>query len=247
MQPRRLYRAQGAFGNSAENEDAHDLFHCCESVLHMRVKSRPSDRESWPARGGPGEKIIQLGGNLWIPEPARRKWTKGKGRGGLMAQPRPQANRRLNPRWHISIIMETTPGRNRLQMPTWATPLTTPVGGILRHPRTVPQRSQEAFTATVGGPREPRSRGKDSLSWAEGTTTDAWPSGSTICSLAGGRSPGPWTMAPGLERGPPYQGLRGDRRASPRGGFPQPRENVRSPVTLDPSPFFCTFPKTQEI
>ena len=178
---------------------------------------------------------------------SRRKWTKGKGRGGLMAQPRPQANRRLNPRWHISIIMETTPGRNRLQMPTWATPLTTPVGGILRHPRTVPQKSQEAFTATVGGPREPRSRGKGSLSWAEGTTTDAWPSGSTICSLAGGRSPGPWTMAPGLERGPPYQGLRGDRRASPRGGFPQLRENVRSPVTLDPSPFFCTFPKTQEI
>ena len=122
-----------------------------------------------------------------------------------------------------------------------------PCGGILRHPRTVPQRSQEAFTATVGGPREPRSRGKDLLSWAEGTTTDAWPSGSTICSLAGGRSPGPSTMAPGLERGPPYQGLRGDRRASPRGGFPQPRENVRSPVTLDPSPFFCTFPKTQEI
>ena len=71
--------------------------------------------------------------------PARRKWTKGKGRGGLMAQPRPQANRRLNPRWHISIIMETTPGRNRLQMPTWATPLTTPVGGILRHPGPYPK------------------------------------------------------------------------------------------------------------
>ena len=107
------------------------------------------------------EVLFQLGGDLWIPEPARRKRAKGKGRGGLTAQPRPQANRRLNPRWHISIIMETVLGRNPLRTPTWATPLAAPAGGRSRHPRTVRQRSQEAFTMTAGGPRSRVRMGKD--------------------------------------------------------------------------------------
>ena len=140
------------------------------------------------------EVLFQLGGDSWIPEPARRKRAKGKGRGGLTAQPRPQANRRLNPRWHISIIMETVLGRNHRRMPTRATPLVTPAGGSPHHPGTVPQRSQEAFTTTAGGPREPRSHGKGLLSWAKRTTADSWPSGPTICSPAGGRSPSTWPM-----------------------------------------------------
>ena len=152
-----------------------------------------------------------------MPEPARRKLAKQKGRGGLTAQPRPQANPRCNPRWHVSIIMETVLGRNRLRMPTLATSLATPAGGRLHHSRTVPQRSQEAFTMTAGGPREPRSHGKSSLSWSESTTTDSWPSGPAICSPAGGRSPNTWTMPPPTGTGVALvPGLRRDRQVPPR-------------------------------
>ena len=235
------------FGNRAGSKEHLRPLYCCKSVVHMWVKEQAQRLGRLACSRTARENIFQLGGDSWIPDPARRKRAKEKGRGGLMAQPRPQASRRLNPRWHISIIMETTPGRNRLWMPTRATPLGTPALRRLHHPRTVPQRSQESFTMTVDGPREPRSHGRGLVLWAEGTTTDAWNSGSTICSPAGGRNPGPWTMAPGLERGAPHHGLRRDRRAPPWRRFPQPRENVRSPVTLDPSPFFCTFPRTQEI
>ena len=196
-----------ALGNRAENKDAYDLFYCRKPVIHMRIKSRPSDQENGPAPEGPGGNIFQLGGDSWIPEPARRKRAKMKGRGGLMPQPRPQANQRLNPRWHISIIMDMAPGRNRLRMPTRVNPLAIPSAGRPHHPRTVPQRSRESYTMTAGGPREPRSHGNGLLSWAESTTTDAWPSGPTICSPAGGRSPSTWPMTPapvreGLSRTP---------------------------------------------
>ena len=185
-----------ALGNRAENKDAYDLFYCRKPVIHMRIKSRPSDQENGPAPEGPGGNIFQLGRDSWIPEPARRKRAKVKGRGGMMPQPRPQANRRLTPRWHISIIMDMAPGRNRLRMPTRANPLAIPSAGRPHHPRTVPQRSRESYTMTAGGPREPRSHGNGLLSWAESTTTDAWPSGPTICSPAGGRSPSTWPMTP---------------------------------------------------
>ena len=209
-----------ALGNRAENKDAYDLFYCRKPVIHMRMKSRPSHQENGPAPEGPGANIFQFGGDSWIPEPARRKRAKVKGRGGLTAQPRPQANRRLNPRWHISIIMDMAPGCNLLGMRTRATPLTTPAGGSPHHPGIVPQRSRESYTMTAGGPREPRSHGKGLLSWEESTTTDAWPSGPTICSPAGGRSPRTWPMP-----------LAGKGRDSPVPRTPQARKNIRCPVT----------------
>ena len=163
--------------------------------------------------GWQGE-YFQLGGDTWIPGPARRKQAKEKGRGGLMPQPRPQANRKLNPRWRAPMIMETTPACNRLRMFSLATFLAIPVGGGLHIPRTVPQRFQEACTMTASGPRELRSRGRDSLSWSESTMTDAWSSGPAICSSAGGRSPNGWTMTRALEReGSSFLGLRLDRPA----------------------------------
>ena len=64
-----------------------------------------------------------------------------------------------------------------------------------------------------------------------GRWTQSWP-------MDDGTGPGTRAPVPGTPRGP--------AGVAP-GGFPQLRENVRSPVTLDPSPFFCTFPKTQEI
>ncbi len=196
----------------------------------IKAKFGGTARTKTPVVRG-NEVLFQLGGGSWIPEPARRKRAKGKGRGGLTAQPRPQANRRLNPRWHISIIMETVLGRNHRRMPTRATPLVTPAGGSPHHPGTVPQQSQEAFTTTAGGPRESRSHGKGLLSWAKRTTADSWPSGPTICSPAGGRSPSTWPMTPAPEReGLPYPGLRRSRRAPPAAVFP-PAENVRCPVT----------------
>ena len=209
-----------ALGNRAENKDAYDLFYCRKPVIHMRMKSRPSHQENGPAPVGSGANNFQFGGDSWIPEPARRKRAKVKGRGGLTAQPRPQANRRLNPRWHISIIMDTTPGCNLLGMPTRATPLAILAGGSPHHPGTVPQRSRESSTMTAGGPREPRSHGKGLLSWEESTTTDAWPSGPTICSPAGGRSPSTWPMP-----------LAGKGRDSPVPRTPQARKNIRCPVT----------------
>ena len=136
-------------GTGQKNKDAYDLFYCRKQVIHMRMKSRPSDQENGAAPEGPGANIFQFGGDSWIPEPARRKRAKVKGRGGLMPQPRPQANRRLNPRWHISIVMDMTPGRNRLRMQNRAASSVTPAWERIRHPWKVPRRSQGSSTIVI--------------------------------------------------------------------------------------------------
>ena len=204
--------------------------------------------------GWQGE-YFQFGGDTWIPGPARRTRAKEKGRGGLMPQPRPQANRKLNPRWRTSIIMKTTPGCNRLRMLSLATSLAILVGGRLHIPRTVPQKFQEAFTMIAGGSQELRSRGRNSLSWSESTTMDAWSSGPMTCSLAGGRSPNSWAMTRALEReGSSFLGLRLDRPASLLRPFPQSEKNLRFHIdparvplrSQPPQPVYLTCPKSQE-
>ena len=75
--------------------------------------------------------------------------------------------------WHISMIIEVCPGRNRLRMPNRTTFSATPVGERPHHPWNVPRRSQGSSTKTAVGPRELSLRGKGLLSWVESTTTDS--------------------------------------------------------------------------
>ena len=157
--------------NKPKNRDADDLLFSSRLFTCGRRAGQKTGKAGL-LEGWQGE-YFQLGGDTWIPGPARKTRAKKKGRGGLMPQPRPQANRKLNPRWRTSIIMKTTPGCNRLRMLSLATSLAIPVGGRLHIPRTVPQKNQKAFTMTAGGPRELRSRGRNSLSWSESTTMDA--------------------------------------------------------------------------
>ena len=72
-----------------------------------------------------------------------------KGRGGLKAQPRPLASRRHNPSWHISMIVEMCPARNRLRMQNRAASSVTPAWERIRHPWKVPRRSQGSSTIVI--------------------------------------------------------------------------------------------------